>query len=73
MSTTNPAGDLTSSDFKLAALVAGTNILIDNATTPYAAVYCGSDNVLAVSWCGRGSVSSTGPNVLLLRWPSTLT
>ena len=73
VSATNPAGKLTNSDFELAALVAGTAMLIQHSPAPIGSVWFGSDNVAAVSWCQRGSTSSTGPNAHLLRWLAKLT
>jgi hypothetical protein len=73
VSANNPTGKLTNSDFELAALIAGTAMLLQHSPTHLGSVWFGSDNVAAVSWCQRGSTSSTGPNAHLLRWLAKLT
>jgi hypothetical protein len=73
ISTANPSGGLTNSDFELAALVVGVAIGGASNTYPNATFWCGSDNVAAVSWCTKGSTSSIGPQAHLLRWLAQLT
>jgi hypothetical protein len=73
VSAANPTGQLTNSNFELAALVAGTAMLIQHSPTHLGSVWFGSDNVAAVCWCQRGSTSSMGPNAHLLRWLAKLT
>jgi len=71
--THNPSGKLTNSDFELAALLVGANILAVLTQLHHSHIWCGSDNTLTVSWCTKGSTSSKGPNAFLLRWLATLT
>jgi hypothetical protein len=73
VSSSNPTGDLTNSDFELAALVLGCATLAENATMHHPAIWCGSDNTPAVSWSKRGSTSTTKANAHLLRWLAQLT
>jgi hypothetical protein len=73
ISTDNPSGDLTNSDFELAALVLGCTTLASTYEGHYPALWCGSDNTPAVSWCWRGSTSTTKANAHLLRWLAQLT
>jgi hypothetical protein len=68
ISTSNPTGNLTNSDFELAALVLCTALCSSLTTIPHMALWCASDNIAAVSWCTKGSTSSTGPAAHLLRW-----
>jgi hypothetical protein len=68
ISTSNPTGTLTNSDFELAALVLCTALCSSITTLPHAALWCASDNIAAVSWCTKGSTSSAGPAAHLLRW-----
>jgi len=73
VSTNNPLGTLTNSDFELAALVLGAAILPTIAPTPHYCAYAASDNTPAVAWCNKGSTSSAGANAHLLRWLAHLT
>jgi len=63
---------LTNSDFELAALVLGCATLADHTPMHYPAVWCGSEDTLVVSWCRRGSTSTTKVNAHLLRWLAQL-
>jgi hypothetical protein len=72
ISTQNPSGTLTNSDFELAALVLGSGVLASHATLNHSHIWCASDNTPAVAWCQRGSPSSKNPNAYLLRWLASL-
>jgi hypothetical protein len=73
ITTDNPSGDLTNSDLELAALVLATAMRAHTTTLcPAASLWCGSDNVAAVSWARRGSTSTTGASAHLLRWMAQL-
>jgi hypothetical protein len=73
VSHSNPQGDLTNSDFELAALITGAALFFHTNATLKGPLWLGSDNTAAVSWCKRGSTSTTGPNAHLLRWMAKLT
>jgi hypothetical protein len=72
ISTQNPSGMLTNSNFELAALVLGSGVLASHATLNHSHIWCASDNTPAVAWCQRGSPSSKNPNAYLLRWLASL-
>jgi len=73
VSAANPTGSLTNSDFELAAIVLGTATLAENTSMQHDSIWCGSDNTPAVSWCKRGSPTSTNANAHLVRWLAQLT
>ena len=73
ISSANPTGTLSNSDFELAAIILGCSILAQQADIHNDAIWCASDNTPAVAWCTRGSTSSTKPNAFLLRWLASLT
>jgi hypothetical protein len=73
VSSSNITGDITNSDFELAALVLGFAVCVEAAETSNAMLWCGSDNVAAVSWCTKGSTLSTGLQAHLLHWLAKLT
>lgn len=68
------SGDLTNSDFELTALIVNTIALMSqHISTPHAAIWCGSNNTSAASWCKKGSTSSIGSTAHLLQWLAQLT
>jgi hypothetical protein len=74
ISSSNMSGDLTNSDFELTALIVNTIALMSqHISTPHAAIWCGSNNTSAASWCKKGSTSSIGSTAHLLQWLAQLT
>jgi hypothetical protein len=72
VSSSNPSGTLSNSDFELAAITLGVAIIQDNAPTRHACLYTASDNTPAIAWCAKGSTSSIGANAHLLCWIAQL-
>jgi hypothetical protein len=70
VSSSNPSGDLTNSDLELAAVLTHTDILAQHYDIRERAVAVLSDNVSAVSWSKRKSVTTRDPAAYLLRLAS---
>jgi hypothetical protein len=66
LSTNNPNGAYTNSNFELAALVLGSAVITHHQPNTYQHICLASDNTPAVSWITKGSVTSTGPPAFLL-------
>ncbi len=56
------------------ALILASAMRATTTSTPHyhTKMYCGSDNFATVSWATKGSTSSTGANMHLLRWLAQL-
>ena len=72
VSAKNRQGQLTNSDFELAALVLGSSIMARHTPLNHDALWCASDNTPAVAWCAKGSPTSTNINAYLLGWLAQL-
>jgi hypothetical protein len=66
LSTNNPNGAYTNSDFELAALVLGSAVIAHHQPNAHQHICLASNNTPAVSWISKGSVTSTGPPAFLL-------
>jgi hypothetical protein len=73
VSTANPSGTITNSDFELAAVALGLAILQQHAPKQHTCAFAASDNTPTVAWCNKGSTSLVGANAHLLRWMAQLT
>jgi len=67
VSSTNPTGDLTNSDFELAGVVCHQDILAQHFDVREASVSVLNDNTPAISRSVRGSITSRDPAAYLLR------
>jgi hypothetical protein len=73
VSSSNPSGTLTNSNFELSAVALGLAILQQHAPKIHTCAYAASDNTPTAAWCNRGSTSSVGANAHLLCWMAQLT
>jgi hypothetical protein len=63
VSSSNPSGRLTNSDFELAALIVRSAVLAHHVPLNHNHIWCGSNNTAAVSWCAKGSPISLPPSL----------
>jgi hypothetical protein len=62
----NPNGTITNSDLELAAIITGTSLANHHLPIAHPSILVASDNIPAVTWCKKGSTSSTTPAAFLL-------
>jgi hypothetical protein len=68
VSFTNPDGDVTNSDLELAAFITCHSTLLCHIPShPYTTTCIATDNTPTLAWVSKGSTTSVGPPVFLLR------
>jgi hypothetical protein len=63
---TNPTGTITNSNLELAAIIMGTSLTNHHLPIAHPSILIASDNIPAVTWCKKGSTSSTTSAAFLL-------